>query len=1032
MAVTRCVLAAMIGGLLSVSPLAAQGTTGTISGRVVDSTSQQVLSNVTVQIEGSQRGTLTRNDGGFRLQGVPVGSVRVRVARIGYAPQTREVTVVANETVAVEFSISAVAATLSPVVTVGYGTQRREAITGSVASIDASDANVGVVTNATALLTARVSGVNTISNNGEPGGSVQIRIRGGTSISASNEPLYVVDGVPLQNENGVATGPQLGNSSFARSPLNALNPSDISSITVLKDASATAIYGSRGANGVVLIETKRGAAGPSQFEYDTYVAASNAANSLNYATADQYRTFVTAQVAKGNLPASARTGLGTANTDWEKAVQQTGITQNHNFSFLGGSANTRYRATLNYFDQQGIVIANGLKRYQGRINASNSASGGKLQSNLNLTVSRVENTFLPFENGGGFTGGVFTNVAIMNPTKPVYVVDPVTKARTYFELGGGAQSDRNPVALAQQITDEAPENRILGNFSASYSILPSLTARTTLGADFTNSVRQTYWPLASPVGSATGGLARQAERSLQNLNFQGLLTFAPTINPNHEVEVLGGYEFSRFENRGFEATMQGFLTDAFQFNNLSAGTQTGSPVPVSYIQQSRLVSFFTRANYSFKNRYFLTGVLRNDGSSRLAPGNKWAVFPAISGSWRLSEESFLKNGPFSALSVRVGYGLQGNQAVGPYQTQLLLGTSSSATYPFGGSVITGFGATQVANPDLKWETSTQTNVGIDWGIKNDRITGTFELYQKKTKDLLFRVPVAQPAVVSTRLENVGSLSNNGFEANIDAQLFSSNTSSFSSGLVFAIERNKVDELGLDRQFINVASVNGQGQSGRQAQRLIPGQPVGTFWGAEFAGFNTTGQQLFNKYTVTRDAKGRETSRKLNGTTTSPGGDDEVIIGNANPNFSLGVRSNGTWKKFDASWLWRAEMGRDVFNNTALVYSTTANAKQGRNFLASALTQKDAFGEPAIYSSRWIEDGSFVRLQNVTLGYTFRAPAQLGGRDARVYLSGDNLLLSTPYSGYDPEVFTGGGVDRGVDYLIYPRARTFTGGFRVTF
>ncbi len=1032
MAVTRCVLAAMVCGLVSATPLAAQGVTGSIAGRVVDSASQQVVSNATISIEGTQRGTLTRNDGGFLLRGIPAGTVRVRAARIGYAPRIREVTVTPNQTVSVEFELTAIATTLSPVVTVGYGTQRREAVTGAVASIEAKDANVGVSVNANALLTARVSGVQTISNNGEPGGAAQIRVRGGTSISASNEPLYVIDGVPLQNENSVAKGPSLGNDSYQRSPLNSLNPSDISSITVLKDASATAIYGSRGANGVVLIETKRGSAGPAQFEYETYVAASQAANSLNYASANQYRTFVQARIADGSLPATAAAGLGTANTDWEKAVQQTGITQNHNFSFMGGSANTRYRATLNYFDQQGVIIENGLKRYQGRINASNSASGGKLQSNLNLTVSRVENKFLPFENGGGFTGGVFTNVAIMNPTKPIYVEDPVTHVKKFYELGAGSQSDRNPVALARQLIDEAPENRILGNFTASYSVLPSLTARTTVGADYSNSVRQTYWPLASPVGVGTGGLAKQAERSLQNLNFQGLLTWAPHFNDSHDIEVLGGYEFTRFENRGFEAQMQGFLTDAFQFNNLGAGTQTGSPVPVSYIQQSRLVSFFSRANYSYKDRYFLTGVLRNDGSSRLAPGHKWQVFPAISGSWRLSQESFMKDGAFSNLSIRFGYGLQGNQAVGPYQTQLLLGTSSSATYPFGGSVITGFGATQVANPDLKWETSTQANVGVDWGIKSDRITGTLEFYQKKTKDLLFRVPVAQPAVVSDRLENVGSLSNTGFEASVDAELLSKGSMSFSSGLVFSVERNKVDELGLDRQFINVASVNGQGQSGRFAQRLIPGQPVGTFWGPVFAGLNSSGQQTFNKYTVTRDSKGRELTRVRNGTTTSPGGDDEVIIGNANPNFSLGFRSNGTWKKFDASWLWRAEVGRDVFNNTALVYSTTASAKQGRNFMASALSQKDAFGEPAIYSSRWIESGSFIRLQNVTVGYTFKAPTSMGGRDARVFVSGDNLLLSTPYSGYDPEVFTGNGVDRGVDYLIYPRARTFTGGLRISF
>ncbi|MEO7966358.1 MAG: SusC/RagA family TonB-linked outer membrane protein [Gemmatimonadaceae bacterium] len=1035
MAVIRRVIAAAIGGLLAVSQLAAQGGTGTIAGRVIDSNSQSPLSSVTVMIEGTQRGALTGNNGQFVLANVPAGAVKVRVARIGFSPQSKDVTVTAGQTAEVDYALVAVAANLSPIVTVGYGTQRREAVTGSVATIEASDANVGVVNNANQLLTARVSGVNVVSNNGEPGAGAQIRIRGGTSISASNDPLYVIDGVPLQNENAVASGVAIGGSAaLARSPLNSLNPSDISSITVLKDASATAIYGSRGANGVVLIETKKGVAGPAQFDYDTYVAASTKANDYGFLTGSQYKTFVNAQVAAGKLPATASAALGNSDTNWEDEVARTGFTQNHNLSFSGGTQTTRYRATLNYFDQQGVIIANGLSRYQGRINANNQAFGGKLQSGLNLTVSRVQNKYLPFDNTAGFDGGVFTNVASFNPTQPVFITDPVTKRQKYYEIGAGAQSTRNPVALARQVTDIAPENRVLGNFNASYGVLPSLTFRSTVGVDVSNSVRQTYFPLANPVGASTGGRARQAERSLQNLNFQGLVTWAPSLGASNDLEVLGGYEFSRFDNRGFEADIRGFLTDAFRFDNLGAGTLAGSPIPSSYIQQSRLASFFTRWNYGFKNRYFLTGVLRNDGSSRLAPGNKWALFPALSGSWRLSEESFMKNGPFSNLSLRVGWGKQGNQAVRPYGTQLLLRTSSDAQYPFGSTVITGFAASQVANPNLKWETAEQVNVGIDYGFAKDRFTGTVEIYQKDTKDLLFDVPVAQPAVVATRLENVGSIRNRGFEASLDGQIFSRAHSSLSSGLVFSVERNEVQELGLNRQFIITASVNGQGQSGRFAQRLIPGQPVGTFWGAEFAGFNAQGQQLFNHYDVTRDAQNRETSRKLNGTTTSPTGDDEVIIGNANPSFSLGFRSNATWKKLDASWLWRAEMGRDVFNNTSLVYSTTANATQGRNFLATALSQKDAFGEPAIYSSRWIEDGSFIRLQNVTLGYTFRLPMLgNGGRDTRFYVAGDNLLLSTPYSGYDPEVQVDAGVaTRGMDYLIYPRARTFTAGLRLQF
>jgi len=372
--------------------------------------------------------------------------------------------------------------------------------------------------------------------------------------------------------------------------------------------------------------------------------------------------------------------------------------------------------------------------------------------------------------------------------------------------------------------------------------------------------------------------------------------------------------------------------------------------------------------------------------------------------------------------------------VRPYGTQLLLKTNNDARYPFGGTVITGFAAAQVANPDLKWETAEQVNVGLDYGLANDRYTGTVEVYQKNTKDLLFDVPVAQPAVVSTRLENVGSLRNRVLEATFDAQLVGGpgrGGTSLSSGLVFSIERNTVKDLGLDRPFIITASVSGQGQSGRFAQRLIPGQPIGTFWGPEFVGFNASGQQLFSC--------SRSASDCVNGQTTTPTGDDERIIGNANADFSLGFRSNASWRRFDASWLWRAEMGRDVFNNTALVYSTTANAKQGRNFLRSALSQQDAFGEPAIYSSRWIEDGSFVRLQNVTVGYRFGLPLRTGVRDVRVYVSGDNLLLFSPYSGADPEVFVRAGGDdvvgvasRGIDYLAYPRARTFIAGARLQF
>jgi TonB-dependent starch-binding outer membrane protein SusC len=1046
--VVRWSLMALACAAVVGAPAAAQAQTGVVAGRVVDSVSNQPIANVTVSVVGTQLGALTREDGRYSLGNVPTGAQRVRVNRIGYGAQEREVQVAAGATATADFTLSTVAARLSEVVVTGYGTQRREAITGSVAQVTAEEANVGVVANANQLIQGRVAGVNMTVNNGEPGGGAQIRIRGGTSISASNDPLYVIDGMPLQNEGAVSGGAELGgiNRPLGRSPLNTINPNDIESITVLKDASATAIYGSRGANGVILITTKQGSSRGSSVEYDTYVATSSAANTLDFLTGDQYRAYVTEQVglwradSANNVPATDRRGLassrlatlGTANTDWEDEIMRRGYATNHNLAFSGGSQTTQYRASLNYFKQEGVVLSNGLTRYQGRLNGTTQALQGKLRLGLNMTASRVNNDYAPYENGGGFEGGIFTNMAIFNPTQPVKVQDPATGQMVYYELGPGSQSVRNPVGLAEQVTDISPENRVLGNVTAGFSILPNLTSQTTVGVDYTSAVRQTYFPLASPVGAQVGGLARQEERTTQNVNFQQLLTYAPNLGERSDVEVIGGYEYSEFDNRGFGALAQGFITDAFLFNNLGAGTQATSPAPFSYIQESQLVSFFGRATYGFARKYFLTGVIRYDGSSRLAEGNQWSTFPAISASWRLSEEEFMASRPFgiSSLGVRAGFGRQGNQAVRPYGTQLLLRADQGARYPFGSTVYTGLVAAQVANPDLRWETAEQLNVGIDYGFSNDRFSGVLDFYQKNTKDLILEVSVPQPAVVSTRLENIGSVRNNGVEATLDVDLLQTATRQLTTGLILSVERNEVVSLGGSRTFINTGFVSGAGQSNQVSQRIMVGEPIGTFWGPTFLGVNAAGRQTFACTIPT----GSTRTDCVDGVTTSPTGDDLGVIGNANPDFSAGLRSNLTWGRFDASWLWRGEFGKDVFNNTALVYATKSNVNQNRNFLASALDDPTRLGEPAIYSSRWIEDGSFVRLSNVTVGMTFDLPNTLGfGRGTRVYLSGDNLLLMTDYSGYDPEVFTDLGLaTRGIDYLTYPRARTFQLGARVQF
>lgn len=1026
MAVVRYIIPALIGSLLWTVGLGAQAPTGSITGRVVDSTTRQPLAGVTVLIEDTQRGTVTESDGGFRLSGVPAGTQRVRARRIGYNSQLQSVAVGTGATATVQFALIPSASILEGVVVTGYGTQRRVAVTGSITSIDAEAANVGVAPNVNSLIQGRAAGVNLTQNSGEPGAGAQIRIRGGTSISASNEPLYVVDGVPIPSIETEQRGRGIdGSAPIGRSPLNLINPSDIASISILKDAAAS-IYGTRAANGVILIETKKGSGSGSTIEYESYIGRSSPERYLDVLNGDEYRQFVQQQVTAGNLAASRIAGLGQANTDWERAVTRSATTSNQNLSFAGGSTSTQYRASLNYMDQRGIAISSGFKRYQARLNAGHQALGGRLRLNLNLTGSQIRNDYLPFENTGGFEGGVFINMVNFNPTRPISDTDPVTGLTKFFEEGPGSQSVRNPVALANQLQDFGKSTLTLGNVSADLDILKSLTGTVNVGVNRTDGTRTTYWPRISPVGAKFGGLARQSNRDNTLVNLSTVLNFRPEFSTRHDFDLLGGYEFSEYTLSEFGAEAQNFLTDAFGFNRLESGVPVQPPS--SYREDSRIVGFFARANYGLLDRYFLTASVRRDGSSRFGTGNKWAVFPAVSASWRISQEDFFNVGPLSELKLRAGWGRLGNPAVPPYASLLLLSADAGSRAVFGETAVTGVAPFRNPNPDLRWEETAQTNVALDYGLFNNRFSGSLEYYVKNTSDLLLEVAVPQPAVVTNRLENIGKTRNRGIEFSLDAQVLNRANLNWTAGLTFARDRSEVVDLG-GRTFINTGDISGQGQGGL-AQRILPGEPVGTFWGPVFVGVDAQGRELFKCVST-----GASDTQCVNGQITQPARDiDYQIIGNANPDFSVGLRNVVNWRKFDLSFLINSQQGLDVFNNTALVYAAKSNVLQDKNFLASALNDGVGITQPQTYSSRWIEDGSFVRLQNVTVGFTFDLPRFTGAaRGTRVYLSGDNLLLLTDYSGYDPEVHTEAGlVSRGIDYLHYPRPRTITGGIRVAF
>jgi iron complex outermembrane receptor protein len=554
MSMARKAILALIVSLSWAGSAFAQDQTGRITGRVLDAMSQQPIANVNVVVEGQALGAITDLDGTFVLREVPAGTQQVTVTMIGYAPVTQETTVVSGETATLDFSLQIQAVVMEDIVTTGYGTQERRAITGSVATIDAPQADVGVITNVNQMIDGRVSGVRITQNSGEPGSGQQIRIRGGNSINASSAPLYVIDGIAVSNVQTEADGIGIGGSAgLPRSPLNLLNPSDIETITILKDASATAIYGSRASNGVVLITTKKGTPGDVNMEFNAYVAGASPANSLDVLNGDEYRQFVQTQVAAGVLDPSRLDGLGTANTDWENEVTRSSLTQNYDLVFSGGIQAARFRASLNFMDQEGVLLNNGLQRIQGRLNATFSAFDDILNMDLRLTTSHNENKYVSVQNAGGFEGDVLQNMVVFNPTQPVMVTDPETGEENFYELGPGRQSVRNPVAIAEQLQDEASTSRTLASLNLALNLMPSLTMQLVGGVDRSASNRRTYLPRESAVGAEWEGRALQQERDKTDLTFQGTLTWDQSFGEDHRLDVVGGFETSEYDLKTFSA-----------------------------------------------------------------------------------------------------------------------------------------------------------------------------------------------------------------------------------------------------------------------------------------------------------------------------------------------------------------------------------------------------------------------------------------------------------------------------------------------
>ena len=781
--------------------------------------------------------------------------------------------------------------------------------------------------------------------------------------------------------------------------LNSINPADIASIEVLKDASATAIYGSRGANGVIIITTKKGRSGAASTSYDTYVGVSKVAKTLDVLSGDQYRQFMKDR----NITNFTDRG---ANTNWQDQIFRTAISHNHNLAISGGGDNTTYRASVGYTSQQGIIKSSGIKNYTGRINIGHKALDNKLSIDMNLSGAIVdEDNAAVSSDLSGEGGNVLKDALRFNPTYPVYEPNGAFTQISTFII--------NPLSYIEQLEDFRTTRRNLANLSATYNITDPFSINVNLGYTQESIDGRAYIPRANPIGQGSGGIAvLQASKHWSKL-LETTLMYNKQLNADNRLNAIAGYSYQDFTDEGFRNRVSNFISDEFRYNNIGAALQRD--VISSYKEVSKLISFYGRVNYSLLDRYLLTLTVRRDGSSRFGRNDQWGVFPSGSLAWRISNEDFFnKNGFINDLKARVSYGVTGNQEISNLLSQQTLGATSS-TYIVGSNAVTIVSPERYANPNLAWESTAQFNVGLDYQFLNNRIYGSLDYYNKNTNQLLLSFNIPSPSVVSTQVANVGRVRNRGLELQIGSRIISNNDFSWKVDLNLSRNRNKVLSLSNEQystKIIRNQVAAGFGITGVNTQAIIPGEPLGSFYGPRYIGVKNGVQQF-------------EDIDK-NGTYSATS--DLAIIGNTQPKYTFGLSNNFSYKNFDLSFLIRGVQGVDVFNNTAMDLQRTS-LLPGQNVLVGALTEEIGYGQPAVFSSKWIEDGSFVRLDNLTLGFNPNIENARLIKNLRFYLTGQNLILLTKYNGLDPEVISPAA---GIDYMAYPRSRTFMIGANITF
>jgi TonB-linked SusC/RagA family outer membrane protein len=964
----------------------------TIKGKIIDE-NRIPLTGATVTEQGTKNSVLTDFDGGFEIT-VQSNTALLTVTFVGYIKKVFLADQL-NPTIQLEPETTS----LKEVVLVGYSAMSKRDVTGAVSSISQKDMNQGTIVNPLQLISGKMAGVNINQVGSEPGSTPNIRIRGLTSLIGGSDPLVVIDGVQ-------------GNLDL----LNQIPPSEIANVDVLKDASSSAVYGARGAAGVIIVTTKKSKAGKTSVEYTGTMSVDEIPNPLEVLNSDQWWQ----QAQSVGVPASANHG---SNTDWFNILTQKGFTQTHALAFGGGADKFNYRASITAILQEGVVINSKSNKYIGRIQATQSAMDDKLKLTFNLNSGIIEtDNSIGTIGRAAFSSNLITNSYFVSPTNPVYNVDG-----TYFS-DPNVFHYLNPYAAAETVTNHGENNNLFGSLKAELEIIDGVTAGWFGSWRNTNNTHGYYLPAESTDADAIDqkGYAninndKQNERLMNmSLNYKKVLG-------NHSIDVLALYEWQNQSYQGNFAQARGFINDIATYNSLQLGDFSNTkPGDISSYKNDRtLISFLTRFNYSYLGRYLITGSIRKDGSSVFGENNKWGDFPSVSLGWAIDKEPFMANQSlFSELKLRGGYGETGNQqGVGPQQSLSLVGLRDGVprvTY-FGGSQITNYSVIQNANPDLKWETKKQTNIGIDFALLDNRLRGSFDAYTATTDDLLFNYTVPQPPYpYNTVTANVGSLLNEGIEASLSYDLIHNENSVLTLAGNVSFMRNEVlnlsgsiDGVPLNTDFVAWGAPNSY---------LVKGKPVGSFYT-----LHSTGKDNVNAETVLdRDGNGI-----IDQGSTSP---DRAYEGSAMPTYTFAFNPTYKYKNLDISMLWRGSGGNKIYNslNKSLSYQESI----GKSNVLTSSVPLGMFTTQYV-SDLWLEDGDFIRLENITLGYNFTFKEVKYLESLRLTLNGNNLLLFTDYTGMDPEInLRGNGGDPnsnfGNDIGIYPRTRSFGLGLSVKF